>query len=299
MAPPKVATWRQVQRVRAQQLAEPSGSADAIQAAFARRLEAMRSLSCSQLCIDVSPQLCEHDFATLLEMTLCAPILYCHSTVPVCALTRTHFLWSEDGSLPAGHSPYVHAFAVLCRAPNWKSVRITSIVSSDCPLSPSALAGLTTFMRATPSVTALSIARCPSLGVPRALSGFRALLMNKQCALKSLSISQSPMPLAAVLALTEPLSFNSTVTSLQLTECSLDASSVTAVAEMLEQSIVLQSLDLCWNVFPAAAVPFFEGHMSLRQLHLASCSISDAGLVTLSGMLATLPGTPTFRLTEV
>ncbi|XP_069470476.1 NLR family member X1 [Ambystoma mexicanum] len=153
---------------------------------------------------------------------------------------------------------------------------VTAMDLTSCHLDPGSIKNLVPIFR-----------RCESLDLqmnslgPAACRDIRDMLLDKNCAVKTLRLCNNPITAEGVVFLGEALSGNESLTHLSLLHTSLSDRGAEILVEHLAKNTHLQELNLAYNSITdnaaLALVEVAKRHPSMQKVHLYFNNVSEEG----------------------
>lgn len=165
---------------------------------------------------------------------------------------------------------------ILARVMSTSGHLVETLYLTSCHIDPGAVRTLIPLFR-----------RCENLDLqmnglgPEACRDLRDMLLDKNCAVKTLRLCNNPITEDGVAFIGEALSGNRSLTHLSLLHTSLGDSGVRILAEHLEKNTCLKELNLAYNSVTDAAtlvlVDVAKRHPKMQKVHLYFNNISEEG----------------------
>ncbi|XP_078538312.1 NLR family member X1 isoform X2 [Lissotriton helveticus] len=165
---------------------------------------------------------------------------------------------------------------ILARVIGTSGHLVETLDLTSCHIDPGAVRTLVPIFR-----------RCENLDLqmnglgPEACRDLRDMLLDKNCAVKTLRLCNNPITEDGVAFIGEALSGNKSLTHLSLLHTSLGDAGVRILAEHLEKNTCLKELNLAYNSITDAAalvlVDVAKRHPTMQKVHLYFNNISEEG----------------------
>ncbi|XP_069080935.1 NLR family member X1 [Pleurodeles waltl] len=165
---------------------------------------------------------------------------------------------------------------ILARVMSTSGHPVTALDLTSCHIDPGSISTLAPIFR-----------RCESLDLqmnslgPEACRDLRDMLLDKNCAVKTLRLCNNPIMKDGVVFIGEALSDNESLTHLSLLHTSIGDSGVRILAEHLEKNTCLKELNLAYNSITddaaVALVDVAKRHPTMQKVHLYFNNISEEG----------------------